>query len=114
MRTQDIGWVAGILEGEGWMGTIHTLGKGNKYHYPGIQLVMTDPDIVHRFAGLVGGKVREYPSRGPKLKATAVWRCSGSRAAGIMMTVLPLLGERRGAAVRAALDDWRTHPTGRR
>ena len=105
LTTKSIAWLAGILEGEG--------------HFPqppaqiGIALKMTDSDIVHRAAYIMGMKesdIRTRKKQKPQHKDQYCIQLSGQRAAGWMMTLFTLMGERRKQQIQGALKKWLTKP----
>jgi hypothetical protein len=102
MQLSDICWLAGLLEGEGCF-----LSTANKT--PGIQLLMTDRDVVERAAALLGGRVGPPEIRGGNRKPRYSTRIYGNLAASWMMTLYAQLGTRRRAAVRKALTKWRSY-----
>lgn len=100
---KDICWLAGILEGEGCF-SINTSTIR-------ISFTSTDRDIAERVAHLLKAKVK---CRLPWSKGTAafnqklVYIVSASRhATEWMMTIYPLMGERRRAKIRELLIHWR-------
>lgn len=106
----DSGWLAGILEGEGCFTT-----SGSARRYIRIDLVSTDRDVVERAALLmddsrvgVVGKTSTV-SRKQQYRTTL----SGARAARVMLTVLPQLGQRRAERVTGLLEQFVTHNGGR-
>jgi hypothetical protein len=104
MRTLDIAWLGGLLEGEGYF----TSRNGS----PSFKIDMTDVDTLTKAADLF--RVKTNGPRQPKGKPTyrPIWSCSvhGYRAVGWMMTVYQFLGARRQEAVRAAIRKWNSAP----
>ena len=102
MELKDIYWVAGILEGEGSFGFY----RGS----PCIQVQMTDKDVIERVASILGLNMRSPWVRKDGHKP--VWSCvaSGKKAAQWMMTLLPILGERRREKVEDSIRKWRASP----
>lgn len=105
--TGDINWLAGLLEGEGSFG-FYPKGKRGS---PRIWIGMCDRDVIERCRKVMGGKSGIF-ERQPhaRAKTNHVFSVCGVRAAGWAMTLYPLLGERRRAAVRAMLAEWRERP----
>lgn len=109
---RDLGWLAGLLEGEGcfrWHRQIRRDGRPD-WFAPRILLQMTDEDIVRRAQAVVGiGHVRgPYGPYKGGTKAHWAWTVSrNADAVGLMMTLYPLMGERRQAKIREILDAWR-------
>jgi len=108
MSIKEIAWLAGLLEGEGCFGTI----KHTEYikKYPIVRLAMTDRDIVEKAANLLKvnllGPYKRQSQNGEIWKSCWAMNICGNRAAGIMMTVLPLMGERRSLKIREILSLW--------
>ena len=104
VTSNDIYWLAGLLEGEGsfqWSGTGRSLC---------VVLGMNDKDVVERASIVMAGSLpRDYTATrtGNRHWRTAVY---GARAASVMMTLYTLLGVRRRAKIRALLAEWKTRP----
>jgi hypothetical protein len=105
MTTLELAWLAGLLEGEGSFGS-------DSADYPSVQITMTDRDVISRVARAFGSTERgPYKTRTPAGNSgVPVWRAHayGNRAAGWMMTLYPLMGERRKEKIRIALAAWKT------
>lgn len=102
MKTQlkDIYWLAGLLEGEGCFGLL-------AFGQPRIQLTMTDRDVIDRVAMIAGPAVKgPYRQSGNRQEVFAV-TITGRKAAGWMMSIYPLMGQRRQSKIREALATWR-------
>lgn len=52
MTEIETAWLAGLLEGEGYFGTINSWVSGRCYRYPRIGVNMTDRDVIDRVATL--------------------------------------------------------------
>ncbi len=105
-KPMRMGWVAGIIEGEGWIG-VH--GNG----LPVVQVVMTDKDVIDRIHEwtAIGNVITQ--SR-PTVTGKTVYRWSVTKrddAGALLDALLPLLGKRRSKAARDAIDAWRSYPT---
>lgn len=96
----DIAWLAGLLEGEGHF-SCHNKGDGHLRKSIGIQLKMTDEDVVLRAAALLGARAHENNWARDNRDHQTVWRCavSGAKAERIMRLVRPYMGQRRGAKI---------------
>lgn len=106
----DVAWIAGLLEGEACFCIGSRAVKGKTYKRITIQLVMTDKDIVQRVADMFGTRCCDMPWRPMATKATYRTACTGDRAAGWMMTIYKLMGERRQQKIRDCLDVWKRSP----
>lgn len=103
IRTTEIAWVAGLLEGEGSF-----LVSGRSI---AVMVRMCDRDVIERAGQLLNGYIygplkRQTPHYQPQFRA----QVKGPAAAGWMMTLYPLLGVRRRDQVRTALRQWRAMP----
>jgi len=97
VTAKDIHWLAGFLDGEGYFGKRKTT--------IAVSVSQKDEWHIEKTQSLIGG-VRYYRAdkRGRKY-----WRLDavGSRAAGIMMTVYPLMSPRRQQRIRECLEYWK-------
>lgn len=98
MREIDLGWVAGLFEGEG---NIYLSNSGGI----NITLGMTDEYIIDRLDSLFPGKryTREYENN---WKTFFVWCRNGQDAIDFLEAVKPLLGARRQESANKAVDHW--------
>lgn len=100
MKTSDIYWLAGLLEGEGSFQWYHST--------PIIRVEMTDKDIIERATALLNPiyeiRVRQLPSGKESFRVVT----STSLAVQWMMTLYPLMGRRRQESIEYALFQWRT------
>lgn len=104
MRTVDIYWIAGMLEGEGCFSIV------TNRRLPRIDFVSTDFDITMRVSDLMGSPMRgrnRKPGESFGRKPVFVTQLGGKRAAGWMMTIYHLMGNRRRARIREILKIWR-------
>jgi len=93
LKTTDLHWLAGILEGEGCF-RLSTGGSKNGGGTPEITLSMTDADIVEKAKALMCPSKRIYVQSFASKKTAYSFRPNGSVAAGWMMTLYPPLSER--------------------
>ena len=94
-KNEDIYWLAGLLEGEGYFGI-----QGNK---PIIRLSMTDLDIVERANSILGNNSIHTYQRKENWKPTHIIQFGGKPALDWMIRLYPYLGERR----RGKIDEVR-------
>lgn len=98
---KDIAWLAGIIEGEGWFCM--------QNNSPTLGLNMSDFDVVHRAADIMGAKTRtDNPGRRAGYKRQLRITVCGSQAAAWCMTLYPLMGVRRRAKMREVIAAWKT------
>jgi hypothetical protein len=100
VRSEELHWLAGILEGEGCFTISRKAYKDSVYKYPTIKLNMTDEDVVKKAAKLLGGKPLrlEYGH-----KPTFSFSIIGKRAEKFMALLNPLMGKRRRARISEIL-----------
>lgn len=104
MSPSDLAWLAGLIEGEGYLGIVR--GRGV------VRVAMTDADVVERMRAVSGvGLVGDLPRRADHHKAVRVWTVQRDAVVpGLLLAVAPLLGARRRirASEILALHDLRT------
>jgi hypothetical protein len=106
MTSQQVSWLAGLFEGEG---CVLLFPKGRE----ALNLQMTDEDVVRRAHAVsrVGHVYGPVQPKGPNRKPVWRWHVrKSSDVAGLAMTMYPLLGARRRAAVRKMLAAWTVRP----
>ena len=96
----DIRWLAGYLEGEGCFTF-----TGDKYRYPRIVVESTDEDVIQRVSQLWGMKPHSVQHGSHKTGYSVATTCT--KAVSWMMTLYPLMGQRRQARIREILMNWR-------
>jgi hypothetical protein len=99
-------WLAGLLEGEG---TFTSTCDARSRCYPVVSVQMCDAAVVFRAARILGAtavSMREPEHQ--EWRPTYVAKVGGRRAAGCMRTLQSVMGERRRAAIDAALAQY--HP----
>lgn len=113
IRTTDIAWLAGLLEGEG---SFHCDGgRGSRLRettgHLSITVQMTDEDVIKKIQQVTGFGTFRSPRQLPSGKTCYGWSVSNqTQAAGLMMTLLPLMGVRRAAKIRECLAEWKKKP----
>lgn len=104
LSVKDIAWVAGLLEADGCF-------QARNGHNPTIQLVMTDPDTVVKFARIVNSwcavQQKARTSAGRPIYRSNLY---GKQAMSWMMTIYPLMSLRRKAKIRELLEIWKNKP----
>lgn len=103
MSPVDLGWVAGLIEGEGSFLLLHRH-QGTKWS-PRISMQSTDLDVLERLVAVTGvgrvSKVGARPNRKPCWQwAVAVY----ADALWLMKEVRPLMGVRRQHAINEVLE----------
>lgn len=110
--TKDIYWLAGLFEGEGSFNARSS--QRSKRAHPILQIGMTDRDIIERAAVLLrhtgGIGIEGLGTTARRTKPLFRIVISGPRAIGWMMTLYPLLGERRRLRIHEIIDGWKAAP----
>lgn len=101
----DLAWLAGLFEGEGCISTDTTR--------PSVRLIirMTDEDVIrkaHRIAQ-IGSVAGPSIQKGTGNKPFWTWAACGKDAAALLMTMWPLLGERRRHRASERIVAWRCY-----
>ena len=114
----DLGWLSGILEGEGSFGLTTYRTKLSRLRYPLIQLAMTDRDIVERVATHWGHKTISIRQDSRKVTYKPIFRVSQSGVPALvtMLEVFPWMGLRRRQKIESVLSTWEhtfSRPPGR-
>jgi LAGLIDADG DNA endonuclease family protein len=97
----SVAWLAGLIEGEGW------IGAGSSGHARRVRLsvAMTDRDVIERAADLLGAeRIRTKTAHRAHWADVYEAEVRGEKALPVLRTILPLLGERRSAKCRHAIE----------
>jgi hypothetical protein len=92
MDRDDLMWLAGLLEGEGWFGSTPS-------GYARLSLECTDRDVAGRAATLLGGNLRCRLQRNERSNPTYVVEVGGVKALSAMKALLPHMGARRSSRI---------------
>lgn len=111
MTDVEIGWVAGLLEGEGCFAMHIQKQHGPIYRAPRIQMSSTDEDVLLRLQEVTGiGRVmRRSPDRNQPETRKTVWAWQVTRKGGaveLMELIAPLMGKRRREKIQEVLDSF--------
>lgn len=109
-RKVELAWAAGLFEGEGTV--TPKRGKGSAHRYQAA-IIMTDEDVLRRFASIVGIGRFYGPYQPTNPRALPIWRWMTTKHAEIQALfelIGPWLGERRTKAFVNALADIAAHP----
>jgi len=98
----EIGWVAGIVDGEGCILIENATSRFRGRDYPGLRLCLrvgnTDPRLILKLEALFGGgHVRRMPGRNRR-RALFTWNVSSRRAADVVRLIFPHLVIKREQA----------------
>lgn len=90
MTKEEIAWLAGLLEGEGYFHLRHT---------PKISLAMTDEDVIAKVAKLFRKKYIKIRKDVPNRKDVFRTEVFGMQALWLMKLIKPYMGSRRSAKI---------------
>lgn len=107
MKTTDLYWLAGLLEGEGFF-TLRR--KGDLL----VGVRMTDLDVIQRVRDLLKFDASIHVEERDSCKDIYLIQIHGRRAVGWMMTLYSLMGERRKSRIRECLAGWHLRKAYRR
>lgn len=106
----EVAWLAGLIEGEGYIHVIKSTVNGKSYYYPRIHIRMTDKDVVERVAEMWGNSVQAIKP-GPQSHLTSYGtQISGSRAVEWMMVIRPYMGKRKKEQIASAIEAHEQKP----
>lgn len=110
--SEEIAWLAGILDGEGSFLLNRSIVGGKVYLYPKIIVGMTDLDVIERVADLFGTSVYEPPKMKDRKR---LWRATiqGAGAVELMRLLRPWMSERRGEKIDELVAYWESRPSAR-
>ncbi len=118
---REIVWAAAIIEGEGCIvaSVYQHRRKGELQAHPirvfRLAVEMTDLDILIRLRDILGPvatiRQRKHPTLNPKHRDRYILQMTGAELAGWLMTIYPIMGDRRKARIRSALRVWLTMKT---
>lgn len=104
---ENLAWVAGIIEGEGYIGA-RTLNSSKSVGLQ-IQVSMSDQDVITQLCYIAGcGNVTGPFIRKKNPTHKPIWNYGvyGKDAYAVLTAIIPWLGERRTAAACAAIKSW--------
>ena len=85
---QELCWAAGIYEGEGTFG------------YRNVAVVQKEPWLPFKLQTLFGGSVKTFTDKRYPDRPYYLWRISGARARGFLMSIYELLSPHKQAQAR--------------
>ena len=98
MELKHIGWIAGFIEGEGSFtkagGTIC------------VSATQVDKQPIQDLQDMLGGGINTFSRKEVKGSIYYRWNAYGPRAAGVMMTLYPMLTRRRQLKIKELLSEW--------
>jgi len=98
MELKHIGWIAGFIEGEGsftWAGSTIC-----------VSATQVDKQPIQDLQDMLGGGIGTFSRKEVTGNIYHRWQVYGPRAAGVMMTLYPMLTRRRQSKIRQLLKVW--------
>lgn len=97
-RDSDLGWAAGIIDGEGCI-LLNIYRAGNDCYVLRVIVTNTDVSMLHRLKEIFGlGNIIPRPSNNPKHKMRWYWEVSSKKAEQVLTLVEPYLVSKRKQA----------------
>lgn len=98
--TRELEWAAGFLEGEGHFGGSLVRGK---YPTQLVSAAQVNSEPLAKLRSFLGGRITFTEKRKPNQSDFFTWTVNGVRARGVMLTLYPLLSEKRQKQIEEAL-----------
>ena len=108
LTSQQIHWVAGIVEGEGCLG----IRPSGRTFSPRLEVKMADEDVIAKLAYILGRRYaycNEWAVKNTNRQKQYKVAVTGPSAIGWALTLYPLMGLRRRKKIREVVSYWRTH-----
>lgn len=111
MKDIELGWVAGIIEGEGSF----SLDNRQGYNYPIIQVSMSDEDTINRLLEVtnIGTVCFSHPASQAIRGDKPLWKWKVSKqqdTIALMNLIFPLMSQRRQHRITEVLNAWENTP----
>jgi hypothetical protein len=123
----DLHWAAGFIEGEGTSNAkaqqrkndsggrgLHNQWNGTIGYEVCVTACQVEKGPLEKLSSLFGGNVRFYKSKRKNESDIHEWSVHGAIASGLMMTLWPLMGDKRKRQIEEALAKWRSVPPQKR
>lgn len=91
MDTQDIAYLAGIIDGEGCVSVAINKKNGRNYYRLTLDITNTNDNLMQWIQGIFGGIVRTSYARSENRTNLHSWTASGNQAQVLIKLVLPYL-----------------------
>jgi hypothetical protein len=106
----EVGWLAGLFEGEGTFFMSRNIVNKKVYPSPRVVISMTDRDVIEKVSQLVGTKVCSAKPYGVSKKYTYKVHLVGKKAITFMEAILPLMGKRRSEKILSIISQCQVLP----
>jgi hypothetical protein len=107
IKTNDIYYLAGWLEGEGCFSIYR-----KNHTVVSIQGTSTDKDTLEKVASLLKAKTYFYKPKNKNWSSSWSFTLTGRKAIAWMMTLYPLMGSRRQEKIKECIQAWKTECPG--
>lgn len=97
-----LGWLAGLLEGEG---SFKWKKRPGREAQPQISIQMCDEDVIRRLAAVWNSAVARREPKHSHWSPSWETSIGGRKAFLVMRAVLPIMGERRAAKIREIMEE---------
>lgn len=109
----QLSWLAGFIDGEGWIGINATRGKSTLYYYVVVDIVNTDEPTMQYVASLVNKPVYRRNRVNPNWKDALAVRLTSGDAVNLLLRLLPyLVLKRRHAEIACCAHAYYTSHRG--
>jgi len=98
---RELYWAAGFIEGEGYFGS-PIAHKGTGHSAPRIIVAQKDIQPLNRLS-CVFGVAGKYKTK----SGVTNWTLYGNKAIGVMMTLWPLMSDRRRIQIERVIASWK-------
>lgn len=109
----DLYWVAGFLEGEGCFMALNQRRKWQKvtypYYVPVIDVAQVNLEPLKKLNSLFNGGIFRLVKPVGNCQQAHAWRLNGRKAIALMMTLWPLMSERRRKQIELAIERWKSN-----
>lgn len=103
ITSEEIAWVAGILEGEGCFDYQQS---NPEKRWPQVRVEMTDKDIILRVQEITGGNVRFVKRYKPHHQDTWLLHIRTAKLVQpLLESIYPFMGQRRQSKIKAMIDN---------
>ncbi len=105
MTETEVAWLAGLLEGESYLGMQNAApSKPGRRPFLVVAIEMCDRDVIERAAALMGNNaISVRQPLNPQYSILYGTKVQGKKAQQVMQAILPYMGKRRSDKIRKCL-----------